>query len=1334
MDSRKPSLDLGKELTCSICTELLYQPLTLLDCLHTFCGACLKEWFSFQALAAERRSPTPPSPGATVFTCPSCRSAVRETKHNATVVTLLDMFVAANPAKARSAADKEEMARKYKRGDQVLPRLSTRERTAEERRADDEDRRLVEQVREMSLREATAGSAQPARTRRRRDSRSADDRSRSGRTQSSDGRSRRAGEGGRLPRADDGSGAGSDQLPEDRDRRRRDWSETRQRQVEHQSSLRSLIGSVDMNERDIEREIEDFARQIQEEGLLDGLDLDNIDLSRDDELSRRITEAYRRRQRERSRQEPARRSNAGAHNGAPRPADASPADARLRAPDNGGRVGSRPRASSRSTTGGNGPAEDRSRPPPANSTNMEVRDPARRSRRRTASVGRSATTPVLPAASETRPAARSQTDLVLRGQTSDPTTPRRSSSEVRSSSTPSVPATSQPPSELLVSASAGNIASFASRVPQWNPTAGEPQSNPQELTPAQLARSHRPADLAVVHSAMPGPPSSPSAPGHQRKRSQLYPEPSIACSRCGKTHIEYDVHYNCAACSAGQWNICLDCYKAGKGCLYWFGFGYGAWTKWEKARQQDEALATPHMLTASRYLPPPSTPGGADGRKTLTTDDPRTRLQTGTFCSTCPAWTNNCYWRCDVCNEGDWGFCNDCVNQGRSCTHMLLPLTHEASQSPSRPRSPRSPGRPPAAAIFTGPQASTIGPFKPLTFRTRCDVCQDAITPTQVRYHCFSCTSVLVPDAPPGDYDICSSCYGNLVAQGQISPENGHSGWRRCLSGHRMAVIGFVDGKVGQWRFVERDVVGGRALRTEPLGGPEHQGQGLQVWSWRRGEERWERLATEDVSATAPGTAGSRTLTQSFPPDGGLGMRASARWAWYPQPGAADELMFPRGAEIREIEDINGDWFFGTCMGAEGLFPAPYAPNRPSLELPRDPRRHASTQRAAAGRCGGQGGGADRVHARRVQGTGRRQGPHGRYASSTPPAPGPVSLRLVADGRRLLAIGNTPLIRLNRLSDETGCEILGKAEFMNPGGSVKDRAALYVVKDAEERGLLRPGGTVVEGTAGNTGIGLAHVCRSRGYRLVIYMPDTQSQGKIDLLRLLGAEVHPVPAVAFDNPDNYNHQARRHAEGLDNAVWTNQFDNTANRRAHVETTGPEIWAQTRGAVDAFTCATGTAGTLAGTTRYLKDVSGGRVKSFLADPPGSVLHSYISSGGQLVERSGSSITEGIGQGRVTDNLQPDLGLVDGSLHISDEKSIEMVYRCLDEEGLYLGASSSLNVVAAKEVAEKLGSGHTVVTILCDGAYRYADRLFSRKWLVEKKLLGAIPEHLEKYIVLP
>ncbi|KAN0060586.1 hypothetical protein ACQY0O_007238 [Thecaphora frezii] len=333
------------------------------------------------------------------------------------------------------------------------------------------------------------------------------------------------------------------------------------------------------------------------------------------------------------------------------------------------------------------------------------------------------------------------------------------------------------------------------------------------------------------------------------------------------------------------------------------------------------------------------------------------------------------------------------------------------------------------------------------------------------------------------------------------------------------------------------------------------------------------------------------------------------------------------------------------------------------------------------------------------------------------------------------AIGNTPLLRLNKLSAETGSEIYAKAEFMNPGGSVKDRAALYVVKDAEEKGLIKPGGTVVEGTAGNTGIGLAHVCRSRGYKCVIYMPNTQSQEKIDLLRMLGAEVYPVPAVAFDNPENYNHQARRHAESLDNAVWTNQFDNTANRRAHIETTGPEIWDQTSsGQLDGFICATGTGGTLAGITHYLKARSDGRVQCWLADPPGSVLHSYIQSKGQLMERQGGSITEGIGQGRVTDNLKNEVGILDGSVHVPDEESIEMVYRLLDEEGIYVGASSALNVVAAKKMAEQMGKGSRIVTILCDGAYRYQARLFSRKWLESKALVDAIPDRLKKYIVLP
>ncbi|KAM3501299.1 hypothetical protein MY10362_005658 [Beauveria mimosiformis] len=1057
------------------------------------------------------------------------------------------MYIAAKPNKARNPEDKEEMNQKYQPGDQVIPHVTTRERTAEERRAEEEDRRLVDEVREMSLREAEGGvpSVPP---RRRRGSRAAEERISSRRARD-DGRARR----------------GTNQLGLLNDGHRRRRSESQQRQVGHQSSLRSLISSADLSERDIEREIEEFARQIQEEGLLDGLDLDNIDLTRDDELSRRITEAYRRRQRGRATAQPTRRdspttrneANASTRNGDSR-LDPRPRPLEINSPSR-----SREGSSSRPATG-NPSTEERDRRPPRS---LDVREAQTRTRRRTASDSRAATLPVVPTELPVRPAARSQTDLTLPNERTASSTLRPNTSGVRSSSVPSAPA------ELPANAITGS--SFASRLARPSTTPNEPpraapdQSRASTDRPraSSASRPNRAAELAIVHSAATTPAAtSPVPAGHRRTMSQLYPEPSITC---------------------GHWSMCSDCYRSGKGCQYWFGFGHGGWNKWRRRRQQrgDDSMAPPHILTPSRYQPPPSTPGGADGRKTLTMDDPQ-----------------------------------------------------------------------------------------------------------------LSCTSSLVENAAPGDYDICSPCYADLVNSGRVSAENGHSGWRRCLKGHRMVVIGFAPGEVGHWRYIERDLVGGRKLRIEPFAAESQPDLPSQKWSWKQEDQKLERLVTQEVSATAPTSEDSATYTRLFPPDGGVGLRVSAKWAWFPREEADDELLFPRGAEIREAEDVNGDWYFGVYMGAKGQ--AQSAPRNAGIMFRITARRLAAAAAAAT---------EPSAHTLKVS---QAQG--------------------VAHGLTA-AIGNTPLIRLNRLSEETGCDILGKAEFMNPGGSIKDRAALYVVKDAEERGLLRAGGTVVEGTAGNTGIGLAHVCRSRGYRLVIYMPNTQSQGKIDLLRLLGAEVHPVPAVAFENPENYNHQARRHAERLDNAVWTNQFDNTANRRAHIETTGPEIWAQTAGAVDAFTCATGTAGTLAGVTRYLKDVSGGRVRSFLADPPGSVLHSYIASGGKLNERSGSSITEGIGQGRVTDNLQPDIDLLDGSMTISDEKSIEMVYRCLDEEGLYLGASSALNVVAAKEVAEKLGKGHKVVTVLCDGAYRYADRLFSRKWLTEKKLIGAIPKHLEKYIVL-
>ncbi|GGX78404.1 cysteine synthase A [Litchfieldella qijiaojingensis] len=312
-------------------------------------------------------------------------------------------------------------------------------------------------------------------------------------------------------------------------------------------------------------------------------------------------------------------------------------------------------------------------------------------------------------------------------------------------------------------------------------------------------------------------------------------------------------------------------------------------------------------------------------------------------------------------------------------------------------------------------------------------------------------------------------------------------------------------------------------------------------------------------------------------------------------------------------------------------------------------------------------------------------------------------------------IGNTPLIRLQRLSEESGCDILGKAEFMNPGGSVKDRAALYIVLDAERRGALRPGGTVVEGTAGNTGIGLAHICNARGYRCIIVIPETQTQEKIDLLRTLGAEVHTVPAVPYRDPNNYQKIASRMASDLDNAIWANQFDNLANRQAHYETTGPEIWTQTEGRIDAFVAATGTGGTLAGVARYLKEQRED-IRCVLADPTGSALYRYVTTGQPEVV-GGNSITEGIGSSRVTANLEG--SPLDDALMIEDQQAVTLVYRLLHEEGLFLGSSTGINVAAAMQLAKRLGPGHTIVTVLCDGGARYYSRLFNLEWLASKGL---------------
>jgi cysteine synthase A len=317
------------------------------------------------------------------------------------------------------------------------------------------------------------------------------------------------------------------------------------------------------------------------------------------------------------------------------------------------------------------------------------------------------------------------------------------------------------------------------------------------------------------------------------------------------------------------------------------------------------------------------------------------------------------------------------------------------------------------------------------------------------------------------------------------------------------------------------------------------------------------------------------------------------------------------------------------------------------------------------------------------------------------------------------AVGGTPLIRLKSFSEETGCEILGKAEFMNPGGSVKDRAAKWIVLDAERRGVLKPNGTIVEGTAGNTGIGLAHVCNARGYKCVIVMPDNQAPEKYQIIEALGAELRKVPAVPYSNPNQYQKVAGRLAAELPDAIWANQFDNTANRLAHFESTGPEIWSDTAGKIDAFCAATGTGGTLAGVAAYLKSMSRA-VRIVLVDPPGSALYHYVKDG-ELRSDGGSSITEGIGTGRVTANLEG--APIDDAIRIPDAETVHFVYRLLREEGLLLGSTAGINVAAAVRIARELGPGHTIVTVLCDGGAKYQSRLFNKGWIEERGFRDAL-----------
>jgi hypothetical protein len=869
-----------------------------------------------------------------------------------------------------------------------MPKLERKEKSLRERRAEDEERRLVNEVRDLSLREAGMGSGEARTTHRRRDgerSGSAAPRSRrdpSRRSRSVEEREHRrrpeGGDGARRRRRDEPTASRPSLTPAEDQRQRRSQEDTRRRheptsnaaaqedtrrrheqtnrtaarQIEHQASLRSLISSSDVDSHEMEEEI---LRQIQEEGLLDGIDLEHIDVNREDQISERIAEAFRRRQRERSRVEPV-RSRDASHT-----SRSGQSESRENSGNEGLRASPRRQTHSRSTSA-TSQADEQSRPNHhTSSTHLEIQSGGEsRRRRRTTSGGRSATAPIPPPSSEiTRPAARSQTDLSERPRSSQTQSERPLvSSQSRSTTEPAPERQAEAPVELPAAQEPQQLSNSSPNtrvtqrtegpsvpaelpaattrsappapifVPASTPSAATQSFTDPYLVPAPLSPRHRKIPSTSVGATLFQSATRPTSSSSTGSRTQLprFPEPSLTCARCAKPHIEYDLHYNCSQCHNGDWNICLSCYRSGCGCLHWFGFGYAAWANWEKLKASGEPPLNPerpHLLTANRYLTPKMSPGGADGRRTITSEDPQRRLQSGAFCANCLAWANECYWRCFLCNDDEWGFCNTCVNQGKCCTHQLLPLTYKPEQSNIPPISPTHDQQTPSAAtLLTGPGVMEFGPFKPLTFRVSCDICHHVIQPLSSRYHCFSCTSS-IPGRQPGDYDVCTKCYNSLESKKRTSPENGQSGWRRCLQGHRMIIVGFEDSRGGQRRVIIQDLVGGRGLHEEPSKSLDHSGQDLQQWSWGEGSQ--VRLVTTDVAATAPTSSTSLSLTTKFPPVGGSGRRALANWSWYPKEGEGDnELLFPRGAEIRECVDVNGDWFFGVYMGSKGLFPAPY--------------------------------------------------------------------------------------------------------------------------------------------------------------------------------------------------------------------------------------------------------------------------------------------------------------------------------------------------------------------------------------------------------------------------
>ncbi|CAG8266386.1 unnamed protein product [Penicillium salamii] len=889
--------DFEKELVCSICTELFYQPLTLLDCLHTFCGSCVKEWFSAQGSRPSRTAPR--------FTCPSCRAEVRDTRPNATVTTLLGMVLDAHPDRARSTDEKAEIAKRYTHGDSVFPASSSGGESADDRA---DDARVLEGVRELSLRESRAQARREAR-RGANSSRTRD----SGHTDrhAEDGRSRRRREE-RAPRPDDSE---------------------RSRRVEHQSSLRSLLSLSS----DMETMEEEILRQILEDGLLDEINLDVLGPRQEEELSERIADAYRRRH--------MRQSRSGQR---PDQSQRQESDAPTRA--------HRSESTQRNAESTPATREHNDRRPPASRPHLLNAAPTRPSisnhQRRNSEQGngRRRTSPVRThqaSASDDaiRPATRSSSDMTadrtrasqtgrIRSESSS-ARPRRATESGQNATGAWIAGGRERSSHRQVaSESTTNSTVTASPTTAQRQTATE-QNMPSMSSPLVPGRS----DRRTRPSSRSNGPASPVQ----------YVEPSISCDRCKKTGIQYDLHKRCTKCKNGHFHLCLRCYRDGRGCHQWSGFGISAKISFQRIIASSTSQPIPinesgHVMVWFKYQRPSEVfTSTTNSERLMTNDNPARRLQSGLFCDTCQSLANDCFWECSKCNDGDWGFCNSCVNQGRCCTHALLPIRRIVHAPP--PVSSSSPHSQVTADPSAAPPVPTeVESFKILSFSTNCDICTYPIPASNTRYHCLECNG--------GDYDVCKNCYLKLVATGKISRENGHQGWRRCIAGHRMITVGFEDHEEGQRRAIVSDLVGGRALKDDHVAQSQPQSPASEVsgliaspklgtgdWSWKEGPGPERRKKASRIRGTAlaltgghgsvsdlssqPGASPIQNIPpfRNFPPNGGVGLIVQARWSYYPDEDVQDELAFPRGADITEAENINGDWYWGCYAGRTGLFP-----------------------------------------------------------------------------------------------------------------------------------------------------------------------------------------------------------------------------------------------------------------------------------------------------------------------------------------------------------------------------------------------------------------------------